>query len=651
MGQQLTRYRWYVNRLRAMSVAEINYRVHEAVRRRRDSASSEQLVPAAQDFGLLPVIPDLRARLMAAKIDPALMDKWRDCAAKMAGGGFHLLGQQWPPHLPADRWHLDPVTGKSWPRDPFCFSINYRHAEGWGDIKLVWEINRLQHVQAVAALACLTHDHELAHGCLAEIEHWIDLNPPFKGINWNSGIELALRVVSLLVVFSLAGEAATPAQRLKFWQTLHVHGVWLSRYISAYSSANNHRTAEGLGLLLLGGLCPVFAESSRWRALGQDLLEETARLQILEDGVGAEQATAYTAVVVEMLLLGNHVAAACGHPMSAHFLQKLTLAGEYLRWFIDEAGNVVHIGDDDNACVIGPFHPEQNYVGSVLNSLANVAGRPDLLVPGAPPHLRDILFGRDLARAEGPHGVRTFGAGGYTVGRHKTARGDMLVVLDHGYLGYLSIAAHGHADALGLWLHCGGQPVFVDAGTYLYHSGGEWRRYFRETRSHNTLAIEGRSSSTISGHFNWSQKASAALIQTRQDGDCWSAEAEHDGYKPAFDCLHRRQLDVDPASGLTVRDRLVGGKPVAVEIGYMLHPDLTASLEDGTVTVRRGDAVLVRVRGEGDLSISLRLPGEISGDAAWYSPSFGKKVETARISFTGVLAPDRDFLTRVEVGA
>jgi hypothetical protein len=631
-----------------MSAAEINYRLHEAIKRRRDSASSEQLVPAAQDFGLLPIIPDLRARLMASEIDPALLNTWHDCAAKMERGNFQLLGQQWPDHASADRWHLDPATGKCWPRDPFCFSINYRHADGWGDIKLVWEINRLQHVQAAAALACVTRDHDSARACLAEVEHWIDLNPPFRGINWNSGIELALRVVSFLVVFSFVGEAATQNQRLKFWNTLHVHGVWLSRYISAYSSANNHRTAEGLGLLLIGSLCPIFVESSRWRSLGQNLLEETASLQILADGVGAEQATAYTAVVAEMLLLGNHVAAACGHPMSQQFLERLALAGEYLRWFIDDRGNVVHIGDDDNACVIGPFHPEQNYVGSVLNSLANVVRRPDLLVPGAPEHLRDILFGRDLVRGEGPQGMRTFSTGGYTVGRHKTDHGDLLVAFDHGYLGYLSIAAHGHADALSLWLHCGGQPVFVDAGTYLYHSGGEWRRYFRETRSHNTLAVEGRSSSSISGHFNWSHKASAALIQSEENGDCWFVEAEHDGYKPAFGCLHRRRLAVDPARGLTVSDRLLGGNPVDVEIGYMLHPDLTASLDSDVVSVRRGDTVLIRVWGEGNLALSLRVPGENSVEAAWYSSSFGRKVETTRISFKGMLSEGRDFITHIE---
>ena len=78
-----------------------------------------------------------------------------------------------------------------------------------------------------------------------------------------------------------------------------------------------------------------------------------------------------------------------------------------------------------------------------------------------------------------------------------------LMVMDHGPLGHLSIAAHGHADALALWLHIGDQPVLVDAGTYLYHSGGAWRDRLRGTPLHNTLSLDDRNSSRIAGPFNW----------------------------------------------------------------------------------------------------------------------------------------------------
>ncbi|TIQ17227.1 heparinase II/III-family protein, partial [Mesorhizobium sp.] len=87
-------------------------------------------------------------------------------------------------------------------------------------------------------------------------------------------------------------------------------------------------------------------------------------------------------------------------------------------------------------------------------------------------------------------------------------------------LGYLSIAAHGHADALSLTLCVDGEPVLVDPGTWLYGSGGVWRDWFRSTPAHNTLNIEGKSQSIIAGTFNWSHKAVAALVES-EPGTHW----------------------------------------------------------------------------------------------------------------------------------
>jgi hypothetical protein len=40
-------------------------------------------------------------------------------------------------------------------------------------------------------------------------------------------------------------------------------------------------------------------------------------------------------------------------------------------------------------------------------------------------------------------------------------------------LGFLSIAAHGHADALSFILHVDGSPILVDPGMFTYHTHKE----------------------------------------------------------------------------------------------------------------------------------------------------------------------------------
>ena len=83
----------------------------------------------------------------------------------------------------------------------------------------------------------------------------------------------------------------------------------------------------------------------------------------------------------------------------------------------------------------------------------------------------------------------------------------------------------------------------VDPGTYLYHSGGKWRKYFRSTAAHNTIEIDGldqaeQLSDFMFGDFyhikniNWSEK---------RDRIDWGAD--HSGYQRLADpVVHRREV-------------------------------------------------------------------------------------------------------------
>jgi hypothetical protein len=630
---------WYRHRLASMSTPEIVHRVREGLRRRADRGAASRLRRTVYADAALPSLPGLAEALAAWTVPPELAGEWEGDLHRAVAGRFFLLGRQWPACDRDARWHLDPVTGRTWPQAAYCFDIDYRHAPDMGDVKYVWELGRLQYLQPIAALAFVRQSHVAAAFCVAELESWIDNNPPHRGVHWASGIELALRVVSILVVTSLLGEQLAAAQRGKIHASLEAHAHWLERYPSLYSSANNHRAAEGLGLFVVGALCPHLSRARRWRTQGWDMLCETARLQILSDGVGAEQAIAYTAIVLEMLLLGLHVARATGQPVPDEYLGRIVAGGEWLRWLTDEGGSQPRIGDDDNARILGAYARDETYIRSIQGCIAAVANRADLTPPCLAPHFRQCLFGAAPAPAPAPAGLRTFAEGGYTVGRHTVAGHAIMLAIDHGYLGYLSIAAHGHADALALWLHIDDQPVLVDAGTYLYHAGGAWRQRFRGTAAHNTLCLDDADSSTMSGSFNWSHKAGAALKAITHTEDTWSLEAEHDGYRNSYDAIHRRRLTVCPDRGVTVEDRLSAAAPHRVTVTFLLHPALTAVMDGDAIRIARDGAALLRLRHTGPLSTAIGHPGTDPG--GWYSPTFGVKLATTRIAFTGTLAPDQ----------
>ena len=624
--------RWTWHRLRAMGAPEIVHRVSESLRRntaRRFSNADRFAVGS----GPLPALPDLAP--LDIEDQRGLPAGWRRVAEAAALGRYRFLGLTWPNITTADKWHLDPETGSVWPSAPYCFDISCRHLPRLGDIKYVFELNRLQYLQPIAALAAFRCDRQLAAYCAAELESWVDANPPFHGVNWYSGIELALRIVSFCTVTALIGESAfSQTQSLKLRQALNAHGYWLERYPSRYSSANNHLIAEAAGLFLLGTLAPDLPGAVRYEAYGRRILMEEARKQILDDGVGAEQSPTYASFTIEWLLLCLHVANSVSRPFPVELAHRLSRAGEYLRWLTDDGGNQPRIGDDDEGRVFYSQIEPESYVSSVLGCIAATLVRPDLAPPRSEPHLRNLVFGFPPPPQYAPAGVRSFGAGGYTAARETIGGKAVLLVLDHGPLGYLSIAAHGHADALSLLLHVDDQPVFIDAGTYRYHSGGVWRDYFRGTRAHNTLNVESADQSGMVGPFNWAHKADARLLHVHKAPGAWSIEAEHDGYYARFGIIHRRSVTRESGGRIICTDRLLGvpkRKDMNVEIRYLVAPELDV-LRIGEYGVRfnhagRNVCAMRFCWGEHDRAAPLPLLVE----PATASPHFGEKRQTSAI--------------------
>jgi len=640
---------WLWHRLSAMSVPEVGHRLLEQGRRWRSRTALPDFDAMVSDDEVLPAVPGLRAGLSALSGQRELLDDWQRLAAATAGNELCLLGQRWPPNEATPDWHLDPVSGAHWPAQAFCFDIPFRHAAATGDVKFVWELGRLQYLQPLAALAALRRDRDLAQLVCAHLHSWIEANPPYRGVAWASGIELSLRVVSLLVIVSCLGDLVPSGLRRPLLRSLAAHGFWLDRFPSRYSSANNHRVAEAGSLYLLGRLAPGLRDARRWGDVGRRALAAEVMRQFHADGVGAEQSPTYGAFSLEWFLLCGVVARELGEPFAPDYWQRLHDAGGFLRALTDRAGHQPRIGDDDEGRVMLSAWFEPDYVNGVLAALAAVAGRAELAPPHPRPHLRWALTGPPPPPQPPPSGMAHFPTGGYSVIRDGTGEGERLLVLDHGPLGFLSIAAHGHADALALWLHLGGRPVLVDAGTFLYHAGGAWRDHFRGTAAHNTLVLEGADSSVMTGPFNWGARAGTNVRELVDTPGRWVVEAEHDGYLRRFGLRHRRRLAVDADGSIEVQDSLHGrSEPRRVEIGFLFAPGLGVREIDGQWQVGEDERPLLSLRHLGSLTAHLDL-GTEAPLRGWQSPRFNRRQPAPRLAFVGELAPETSVVTAFQL--
>ena len=646
-ARQVNVVNWYIARLAAMSRQELAHRIVERGKKltwQWDQKGWAHFRTIGD--GSIADLQSVRA-LLQDRTGIIGSDFLLQSLAVVRAFNFELLGQRWPKpdqdgwsqgDPSPDFWFCDPVSGKPWPGpEHYCFSINYRRpALPLGDVKYVWELNRLQFLHVVAVYIAKTGDQALARWALQIVANWAKSNPPYRGLNWSSGIEMALRVVSVVLLVSAVGPSAlAPADRIMVRQLIAAHGYWLRRFPSRFSSSNNHMIAEGLGLFIAGTLVPDLPGAMHWAEDGRAIIESTTPNLILEDGVGAEQSPTYTAFTLEMVAFGALVAAGVGRPLSQALIDRLALGAEYLRFLLDDTGRAPAIGDDDEGRVIAqPPYNEHRYVASVVAAIASLAKRNDLIPPARDKHIRDLLFPAPEHSVAIPYGVRVFPKGGCTVVRDYISRRRLLLVFDHGPLGYRPLAAHGHADALAIWLTLDEVPIFVDAGTYLYHSGGAIRDRLRETISHNTLVLGDRCQSNISGPFMWSSHATAHLLNQSSWPE-WAVAAEHDGYEAAFGVRHQRRI-VRSKCGVKIFDRLNGAKqPLPVSLHFLCHPSLAVKTVDGRAFVARDRGeMLVEIAPPVNFQIAVHTGSEEPW-RGWYSPSFGQLAEAPLIVLSG----------------
>ena len=483
----------------------------------------------------------------------------RDGLAALSNGKIDFFGHQ-PVDVgvPVD-WHRNPVTGV---RSPLQFgkTLNYRDDSVVGNVKFIWELGRHQHLIPLAVAYVCTGEVQYRNAVVSQINRWIETNPYGMGIHWCSSLELGLRLISWAVVHSLLvlrdgeeGLFALVADRKEFGRAIYQQAWFVRHYLSRHSSANNHLIGELTGLWVA---CQVFNlgdAGTRWARFAQGELEQQAKLQIHDDGVDKEQAIYYHLWVLEYLLFAWLTGERCGRSFTPSFRERILAMADFLHCVTPPGGQPPQIGDSDNGFVtrFEPVWPSDPY-GDVLAAVRWTLGRESAMPASAcrvpqKAFWYAMILGKLPEQAAEKRIPATSGAypriyqnGGYAV----LGNGPMHLVFDAGPLGYPSIAAHGHADALSFCLALDGEWWLVDPGTYAYHGEPRWRDYFRGTSAHNTLVANGRHQSESGGAFLWLRHASANIDGYGVDEyNCQWVEGSHYGYKNDG-VIHRRKIEL-----------------------------------------------------------------------------------------------------------
>lgn len=628
-GSRRTKLLWLMRRLRAMPVSEMLVRGHHAILkvkwRRRKNWNVPPVGIRNRDSWVLPKLD--------AEAEREYMSLLHEADGYIAGR-YTLLNTSYEQKEPD--WHLDVETGIRSPM-AFALDIDYRDAKIAGNIKNIWELNRHRHITVLAAAYALTRDDRYAHEIERQMFSWIEGNPFLRGVNWHSALELGLRLIAWVWVERLLRGCAVydrffgPSGLL--WPVIYQHQWLITKLKSVGSSANNHLVGELAGLFIASTVWPYYPESVRWQRESRTLLEREIGIQTFNSGLNREQAFSYHCFSLELFLLTALEAERAKAPVSKAYKKNLKRMIEVIPDLIDIGGNLPSYGDADGGTAL-QLQPRQS---SPLDWLYRLGmGLLNADVPPPPDgsgFLAAALIGLE-PRTAGVHDVpsahssKAFqDAGLYVLTANRGKASEVFCLADAGNLGFLSIAAHGHADALSFTLSVGGQLVIVDPGTYSYFCEAQWRTYFRSTRAHNTICIDGLDQSEQGGAFLWGRKANCKVLQWSPKSEGAELVAEHDGYGHLQGTvLHRRRLALT-ARHIEIVDEVTGGGSHKLEWRLHFGPDCTVGLKQNRCNVHWDNGTV-----EIELSPLFQWRLERGAhNAGWYSPGYNLKVPTTTL--------------------
>lgn len=558
-------------------------------------------------------------------------------------------------------YHKDFLSGKSFPLS-FSKSIDIR-SDRFGSAKVVWEINRLEFLLPLLIDYKTTNDTKKLDLFVSIMKDWSRQNPYLKGINWHSNLEINVRLINWYWCWILL-ENDELWQRSEKYQVfrdevwlplIYRHCVYSAKNPSYHSSANNHLIAEYAGLFIASTLWK-FDESPEWLRKSRRGLEREIQKQHSENGINKEEASGCIQFVTDFFLLAYIAAEHSGIAFSAKYRKTLKTICDYINNLLDMNGNHPKYGDEDDGRVILPDGDAAgNNFFSILNTAAVLFSKPELKRCGSDwdikSHLLTTRFnGKAVWEQFNYHRAPSRSAfyekeGHFIIRKHAGIDKEIYCHFDAAPLGYLSIAAHGHADALSVVVHIDGYPFLVDPGTYAYHTHPEWRKYFVSTLAHNTVTINNMDQAKLSGPTLWLDHYKTSPLAVRSSKVTDLVSATHNGYRKN-NTAHTRSIEFNKEKDVFKITDLVESREAtySLHIPFHLHPDVFVLEMTGNSFIlgRQETASTLELTFDSSLH-TMTIEGGDHETLGWYSPSFMNKEKSTVIM--GELTSNKQNLT------
>ena len=484
-------------------------------------------------------------------------------------------------------WQKDFKSGYRWGADRWYRPQETAKLPG-GDIKVPWELSRLQHLPRLAMLSQVLPEKrmDIYKEFRNQLLDFIAQNPVRMGVNHMCTMDVGIRVANIALACSMwkgIGQDFDPEFENIVTNYLFEECHFIRTNLEwSYYLTSNHYFADIAGLLWGSAVLPKCSRRTRWIRFARRQLLNEIRKQFHLEGSNGEGSTAYHRLTGEMAVYSValiHYLSQVGIVEDAEqdIYDRLFRAGRFTNDIMRPDGMFTQIGDNDSglffklsitgavngqgklyenltdgrtfvAATAGMFQANELDVAgkqypleySLVRGLCGSNGmayNPERKCSSSEKREEDFLYkkeyfidseGRELQKNLYRIDYPEFG-----IYIFKSDRMYLCVNLsDNGQRGN---AGHAHNDKLSFELFIGERCIHEDPGTYVYTPFPDLRDQFRSTKYHNTVYC-GEEQNRYNGLFSM-QDDTRCLVTELGENEI-EAQVEYRGI------IHRRKIEI-----------------------------------------------------------------------------------------------------------
>ena len=521
------------------------------------------------------------------------------------------------------------------------------------DIKLVWEPTRFSWAIELGKAYHFSSDEKFAQKFKVLYQDFRSINPLNIGPNWQSGQEVALRLIALVVTANLmhSSEIFDHQFLTQLCKDIADHAERILPTLPyAQAQNNNHLLSEAVGLYTAALFLKDHPRSNKWKSTGRDLFRKAILEQIDEDGEYSQHSTNYHRMMLTLALWMRAMLTCEGKELNPDEIERLDKAVSWLVGQFDAfSGMATNLGHNDGSFIFPFTNSEYADYRPIIQAASAAFNHTRVLPDGEWNDLMTWL------------GIET---------RLDTARKpDLSIHWPDTRIGSPDSWANmrakryhdrpAHADQLHIDLWFKGNNVLLDAGTYLYNAQSPWRNALVSAINHNTVSVDGLDPMHKAGRFLWLDWSQAKVLETSDD----LVRAEQYGYQ-RLGITHQRELKLISDTQWEVDDHLLPTGNKSIEHDFFVHwllPDwlYQVSKEEIQFQTPFGRLTLETCPKSDENSIQLHLirSGEtlvgeyVSPNLGWYSPTYNEKVPAISVLYQARALAPTTFKSRISIMA